>query len=128
MAELMFFTETGMFHSACRCTWVGPCEWYGFKPRHHHAPEGIGFVDVSDRTASIKHAIAFDVNDALLRNAVRIVKAKYENAVYVLTVRDCVSFTADIARQAGLRVPRVNFTPYGFVEVLALWNRYTSKR
>jgi hypothetical protein len=51
MAELMFISETGMFHSACRCTWGTVVEWYGFKPLKHRSPAGQGMVDRSDRSS-----------------------------------------------------------------------------
>jgi hypothetical protein len=122
MAELMFITETGMFHSAYRCAWGTAVEWYGFKPRRHFAPAGLGFVDRSDRTALINHSVLFTVNDDALRIAVTDVVHRYAHRTYVVTVCDCVSFTADVARHAGLLVPPVNITPFGFLEVLAFWN------
>ncbi len=124
MAELMFISETGMFHSACRCTWGIVVEWYGFKPQKHRSPAGQGMVDRSNRSSYINHSITFDVNDAILRVAVRKVAGEYATKTYVLGVCDCVSFTADVARRAGLKVPLLNFTPYGFIQVLALWNKY----
>jgi hypothetical protein len=127
VAQLMFITETGMFHVACACTWGKSVEWYGFKPREHRAPAGRGFVDRSDRKAYMNHYITFDVQDAILRFGVDRVKAKYDPSRYLVTVHDCVSFAADVAREAGLLVPRVNITPYGFIEILAVWNVYTSK-
>ena len=127
MAELMFISETGMFHSACRCTWGTVVEWYGFKPLKHRSPAGKGMVDRSDRSAFINHSITFEVNDALLHAAVGKVARDYATKTYVVTVCDCVSFTADVARQAQLKVPLLNFTPYGFIEVLAIWNPYVSK-
>jgi hypothetical protein len=123
MAELMFISETGMFHSACRCSWGAFVEWYGFKPRKHRSPAGEGFVDRSDRTPFINHSVTFTVDDGVLRAAVAKVAGDYAARTYVVTVRDCVSFTADVARQAGLRVPLVNITPFGFLKVLAFWNR-----
>jgi hypothetical protein len=125
MAQLTIITETGMFHSACRCTWGQPSGWWGFKPRTHRAPMGPGLVDTSDRTASIKHLISFQVDDGRLRTAIDKVAADYATATYILTVRDCVSFSADVARAAGLSVPAVNITPYGFIAILAVWNQYT---
>lgn len=126
MAQLTIISETGMFHSACRCTWGDVVEWYGFKPQTNMAPAGKGMVDRKDRTASINHTISFTVEGALLRAAVEHVAQKYADKTYVVTVVDCVSFTADVARRCGLRVPRVNFTPYGLILTLALWNSYES--
>jgi hypothetical protein len=124
MADLMFISETGMFHSACRCTSPSMVEWYGFKPKKHLAPAGPGFVDRSDRSAFINHSVTFDVNDATLRAVISKVARQYATKTYAVTVRDCVSFSADVARQVGLRVPLVNMTPYGFIKVLAFWNRH----
>lgn len=122
MAQLTFITETGMFHSAARCTWGSQVEWYGFKPKTHRAPAGAGMVDRSDRSTMINHAITYDVDGNLLRRAVAKVAADYASETYVLLACDCVSFTADIAREMNLRVPLLNYTPYGFMKVLAFWN------
>jgi hypothetical protein len=126
MAELMFISETGMFHSACRVTLGGRVEWYGFKPWKHRSPQGRGMVDRSDRSGFVNHSITFDVNEAILRSAVERVARDYANKTYCATVCDCVSFTADVARQVRLRVPSVNITPYGFIQVLAFWNVHKS--
>jgi hypothetical protein len=128
MAELFIISETGMFHSACRCTWGSTIEWYGFKPRKHLAPAGEGYVDRSDRSMFVNHSVAFQVDDPLLREAIRAVVPQYANKKYVVTVCDCVSFSADVARHARLRVPRVNITPYGFIATLAFWNAHTDKK
>ena len=112
MAELKFISETGMFHSACCCTWGNIVEWYGFKPRKHRSPAGQGFVDRTDRSAFVNHSVSFDVNDVTLRAAIRKVAGEYATKTYAVTVCDCVSFTADVARQVGLNVPLVNITPY----------------
>jgi hypothetical protein len=127
MAKLTIVSETGMFHSACRCTWGGIVEWYGFKPRKHLTPEGPGFVDRSDRTPFIGHYVVFDVTDARLRSSIHRVTAKYNSALYLVTVHDCVSFAADVARNVGLRLPLVNITPYGFLEILAIYNNYEKR-
>lgn len=127
MSDLMFISETGMFHSACRVGFGPSAHWFGFKPLEHRSPKGPGMVDKSDRSAFINHSITFDVNDAILQAAAARVAADYANKIYVVTVCDCVSFTADIARQCRLRVPAVNILPYGFIQTLALWNSYKSK-
>ena len=126
MAQLTIITETGMFHSACRCSWGGAVSWYGFKPIAHRSPVGMGFVDVSDRSAQMNYNIAFTIDDTALSLAVEKVKRGYTEKEYILAVRDCVSFSADVAREVGLRVPPLNFTPYGFIKILAVWNDYTS--
>jgi hypothetical protein len=120
-------TETGMFHAACACSWGESVEWYGFKPREHRRPAGRGFVDRSDRKAFTNHYITFDVDDESLRVGANTIKVRYDSSYYVVAVHDCVSFAADLAREAGLLVPRVNISPYGFLEILGVWNRYTSK-
>ena len=127
MAELMFTSETGMFHSACRATFGASVQWYGFKPREHRSPKGPGMVDKSDRSAFINHSLKFEISDAILQGAVARVAAGYANKTYIVTVCDCVSFTADVARQCHMRVPAVNISPYGFLQTLALWNMYKSK-
>jgi hypothetical protein len=127
MAQLMFISETGMFHSACRCAYGGRVEWYGFKPKAHRSPAGPGFVDRTDRSSLVNHSITFAVTDSLLTSAIASVTRKYASKTYVVTVCDCVSFTADVARHVRLRVPLVNITPYGFIQVLGFWNPYISK-
>jgi len=128
MAELKFISETGMFHSACRCTWGNIVEWYGFKPHKHRSPAGHGMIDRSDRSPFVNHYITFNVGDSVLRAAVGQALGKYATRTYLATVSDCVSFTAEIARQVQLRVPLINITPFGFIEVLALWNQYEEKK
>jgi hypothetical protein len=127
MAKLKIITETGMFHVACRCDWQGRVEWYGFKPVRHRVPVSPGFVDTSDRSALLNHHITFEVPDSLLSFSVEKAKKSYKDETYILAVKDCVSFSADIARGAGLGVPAVNLTPYGFIPTLALWNKYLDR-
>jgi hypothetical protein len=125
MGELTIISETGMFHSACRYTIGQSASWIGFKPRTHRAPIGPGLVDTSDRTASINHTISFAVADTTLIAAANAVSALYLPKTYVLGVCDCVSLSADFARQVGLAVPAVNMTPYGLILILAAANSYT---
>jgi hypothetical protein len=127
MAELLIISETGMFHSACRCTWGTKVQWFGFKPIEHRRPAGKGFVDTSDRTSQINHQISFTVNDTALLLAVDTVSKQYDGAEYILGVRDCVSFSADLAWNAGLTVAHVNMTPYGFILYLAARNEYLQR-
>lgn len=124
MAELLIISETGMFHSACRCTWGTRVEWYGFKPIAHRRPAGQGFVDTSDRTSQINHQVSFTVNDTALLLAVDTVRTQYRDAEYILGVKDCVSFSADLAWNAGLTVAHVNLTPYGFIRYIAALNQH----
>jgi hypothetical protein len=125
MGELTIISETGMFHSACRYTIGQKVSWMGFKPRTHRAPAGPGLVDTSDRTASINHTISFQVPDTVLMKAAQTVDAKYQPKTYILGVCDCVSLSADFAREVGLGVPLVNMTPYGLILILAAANSYT---
>jgi hypothetical protein len=123
----MFISETGMFHSACRCSWGEKVEWYGFKPKAHLTPAGEGQVDRSDRTALVNHSITFHVPDVLLYKAIKKAAAKYEGKTYILCVCDCVSFTAHVAEYVNLDVPYLNMTPYGLIQLLAWWNNYVAK-
>lgn len=125
MAELAISSETGMFHSACRCTFGATVQWYGFTPAKFRSPMGAGAVHTDARDSYINHLIAFDVPDATLKAAIAAACAQYETATYVLGVRDCVSFSADVARGAGLAVPLVNMTPYGLIQILRV-NSYKS--
>ncbi len=125
MADLTITSETGMFHSACRCTW-DVVKWYGFHPAWHRAPVSVGEVDYSNRDAFINHSISFEVNDMILQRAIAKVEARYQGSPYVLGHRDCVSFSAEVARECYLQVPTVNMTPYGLVCALAVWNPHKS--
>jgi peptidoglycan hydrolase-like protein with peptidoglycan-binding domain len=124
VAELMIISETGMFHSACRCTYQSSVEWYGFQPARARSPISGGRVDRSDRTSYINHLVEFEISTSRLRRAVRSVAAEYRQKDYILGVCDCVSFSADVARQCGLRVPRVNMTPWGFIKWLSVQNEH----
>jgi hypothetical protein len=123
MAQIKFITETGMFHVACRCEIKGRVEWYGFKPKKSMVPAYTGYIDTSDRTALINHWITFGIADSVLQSAITSVRASYNGDLYVLGVKDCVSFAADMARKAGLNVPLVNMTPYGFIKILDFHNK-----
>ncbi len=124
MSELAIISETGMFHSLCRCTYVAEVDWYGFAPIQKGSPHGPGAVHREARPELINHIITFDVPELTLRAAMAEVSAKYAHAIYTVTVRDCVSFTADVARAVGLRAPYVNFTPWGLIQALRLYNAY----
>ncbi|MCA9063608.1 MAG: hypothetical protein KDA96_11130 [Planctomycetaceae bacterium] len=126
MAVLKIISETGMFHSACCCTYSEPSteSWYGFLPAVHRRPVSKGKVDFADRSDKINHYITFEVNEGRLKKAVKATVAEYAEKDYILMVSDCVSFSADLARRCRLKVPRVNMTPYGFIEVLSWWNDY----
>jgi hypothetical protein len=126
MAQLAIITEKGMFHAACRCDWGNRVDWYGFKPKAHLAPAGPGYVDRSDRSKLVNHSITFEVDDARLHVGAVSTTRKYDGTIYAVTLHDCVSFAADFSRSIGLNVPLVNITPFGFIEILALWNKHLS--
>ena len=46
----------------------------------------------------------------------------YATSYYAVTMNDCVSFTADLARDCGMKVPAVNMSPDGFLQTLKFWN------
>ena len=122
MGEMMIITETGMFHSAVRVTIGGRTTWYGFKPKKHGSPAGPGFVDNSDRSKEEKYWAKWDVDDVVLQAAVDKESKSYAHAYYAVGFIDCVSFTANVARDCGMRVPEINSSPYGFLKVLEFWN------
>jgi hypothetical protein len=113
-----------MFHSLCRCDYGPNSKWYGFAPIEKSSPHGPGTVHTDARPQLINHFISFEVADYRLRVAIEYTRRKYVNATYTVLVRDCVSFTADVARAVGLRVPLVNMTPWGLIQVLRV-NPYT---
>ena len=126
MPHLVIISETGFPHSACLLDYsAARREWYGFHPKRSRSPAGAGEVDRSDRTAFINHYIRFQVSVARLDDAVAKIRSKYEGGTYAVGVKDCVSLSADVAYECGLRVPYVNFTPYGLIKILQLYNSPT---
>jgi len=126
MAHLVVISETGMFHSACLFDYgTTRREWYGFHPKSHGRPAGEGEVDRTDRTGFINHYIRFNMSASRLDASARMITQKYGSATYVLGVKDCVSMSADVIRECGLRVPLVNMTPYGLIQILRFYNKYT---
>ncbi len=125
MGKLKITSETGMFHSACEVTIRSSVNWYGFQPKAARTPVSDGKVDTSDRSALINHYVSFDITDTVLENAVRDTVAEYTGKDYILGVIDCVSFSADMARKCGLVMPKINMTPYGFIQILKFYNDYT---
>lgn len=118
MAILTFISETGMFHSLCKCTYPSEENWYGYAPIEKGSPHGPGTVHREARPVLVNHWISFDQEEQNLRAALTSVCAKYDNTTYTVTVHDCVSFSADVARACGLRVPALNFTPWGLIQTL----------
>lgn len=127
MADLIFISETGMFHSAVQIKIGFASQWYGFKPKKHRSPKGPGMVDTSDRSSFINHSVTFDIGDTVLMSAIASTASEYQNKEYFLGVCDCVSFSADVARQCNLRVPAVNLTPYGLIQALSRLNKFKVK-
>lgn len=120
------------FHSACHFEYddlTYANGWLGFGPSIHNMPvTTLGKVFTEDESARVDYGITLAVPDARLSQAARETKAQYSSEPYVVTVRDCVSFSADVARRCGLGVPVVfNFTPYGLIQSLAVWNPYERK-
>jgi len=123
MAELLITTETGVFHTACRFTWGAKVEWRGFKPKTHLAPIDQGYVDHSNRGGMINHSASFTISDAILYSTLNLISDKYDDSRYVLFIRDCVSFSADVGRSAGLAVPTRNLSPIGFLLWIETFNK-----
>lgn len=86
---------------------------------------GSGEVDRTDRTSFINHYIRFRMGPASLDASARMIDKKYAGATYALGVKDCVSLSADVARVCGLTLPELNFTPYGLIQILRVYNGYT---
>jgi len=127
MGLLKITSETGMFHSACEQTIDGVASWYGFQPSTSRRPIAMGRVDTSNRAAHINHFVTFEISDTTLRTGIASAVRKYTGKTYALGAVDCVSFSADVARNCGLTLPLVNMTPYGLVQILAFYNTYVAK-
>ena len=128
MGQIMFTSETGMFHSACEVRIGSEVNWYGFQPKTHRMPVGKGRVDMSDRTEFINYSITFRISDSILRGAIKKAVKKYQHRNYGVGFIDCVSFTADVARNCELTVrPSMNILPYDLLLDLARFNTYYSK-
>lgn len=130
MGKLQIISVTGsMPHSACFFDYADITYrdgWRGFAPAAHRTPIGAGRVYDTDESGRINHQITFEVPDTTLLNACNSVTAKFANARYILGVRDCVSFSADVASACGLGVPLINMTPYGLIRILQAHNQYVS--
>lgn len=136
MGQLWFISVKGAVpHSACKFDYADTKYadgWLGFAPSiplqtGWSIPGVRGKVFTDDEGYRINHGIIFEIPDAGLLYAAKEVRSAYEIKNYVLGVCDCVSFTADVARQCGLGVPLLNLTPYGLIEALGLWNKCVKK-
>lgn len=135
MGQLWVISVKGAIpHSACYFDYADMKSqdgWLGFAPAKHRSPgwpkATPGKVFTDDESYRMNHGIAFDLPDATLLRAYEVVYEKYETRDYKLGVCDCVSLSADVARECGLGVPLINFTPYGLIQILAVWNKYARK-
>ncbi len=128
MGKLKIISVTGAVpHTACFFDYADVLRednWRGFGPAAHHRPAGQGKVFTDDETYRINHAITFEVPDTILTQACNRVSNQYRDKYYALGICDCVSFSADVARECGLGVPLINMTPYGLIQILRFWNDY----
>lgn len=130
MGKLQIISVTGaMPHSACFFDYADITYrdgWRGFAPAAHHSPIGAGKVYTDDESGRLNHQITFEIPDTTLLQACNSVTAKYSSRRYIVTICDCVSFSADVARQCGLGVPLINTTPWGLIKILQAYNSYVS--
>ena len=129
MGQVSIISVTGAVpHSACKLEYDSidyQDGWLGFGPSRHRTPiTKTGTVFTDDESYRMNHGIRIKVNDTVLARAAARVTRKYSTGSYVLCVRDCVSFSADLARGCEMNVPDINMTPYGLILILAVWNRY----
>jgi hypothetical protein len=129
MGRLTVMSVTGAVpHSACQLEYDGPRYsdgWLGFGPSKHRSPAtSIGKVFHDDESYRMNHGITIEVNDTILYKAGQKAEKMYTTGPYAVGIRDCVSFSADLVRACHLNVPAINFTPYGLILILAVWNPY----
>ena len=129
MGRLTVISVTGAVpHSACHLEYDGPryqAGWLGFGPSKHRSPATkTGHVFHDDESYRMNHGIAIEVLDTVLYQAGQAAAKMYCTGPYIVGVRDCVSFSADLIRACYLNVPAVNMTPYGLILILAVWNDY----
>lgn len=132
MGQLWVISVTGAIpHSACFFDYTDikyADGWLGFAPAKHRSPgwpkATPGKVFTDSEEYRLNHGIIFEVPDSWMARAHKSVAEQYQTKDYKLGVCDCVSLSADVARECGLGVPLVNFTPYGLIVILAVWNQY----
>lgn len=129
MGLLSVISVTGAVpHSACKLVFDDlkyKDDWLGFGPSAHRSPATkVGTVFHDDETYRINHGITIKVTDTVLSKAGEKTARRYATGPYIVGVRDCVSFSADLIRACELNVPLVNMTPYGLILILAVWNKY----
>src|SRR5579871_556087 len=100
-AHLTIISEKGFPHSAAFLEYPdGTSKWLGFVPKVHKAPIGEGKIDTSARDKDIDKYIRLEVDAKTLAEAEKKTCDKYADKKYEGTVRDCVSFTADLCDAA----------------------------
>jgi hypothetical protein len=128
MGQLWVISVTGSIpHSACYFDYSGVVYkdgWLGFAPAKRRRLYAPGKIFTDDEDHRINHGIIFDVPDTLLEEAATKVKRMYVDKSYIAGIRDCVSFSADVARLCGLNVPDGPIMlPYELLMLLAAWNK-----
>jgi hypothetical protein len=131
MGQLWIISVKGAVpHSACFFDYDSGSEndgWLGFGPATHRRPVSSGKIFTDDETYRLNHGIIFDVVDTVMSQAADQASEDYSSGPYILGVRDCVSFSSDVARYCNLNVPLINMTPYGLIQILAVWNVFVKK-
>lgn len=127
MGFLTVFSETGCPHSGCLLEYSNGFEWLSFMPGAGSffdvIPGGnYGVIDTSDRETAIDTYVRFRIDDGALIKGRNTTVANYYSATYGLFINDCCSFSRDLSRNCGLRVPLTAFVPGGLVIALALNN------
>ena len=122
MAKVMIATTTGVPHSASFIDYKDikyRDKWISFEPGSHFTNG-----KVVEWSFEVENAITFDIPDTIVAAAEKKVVEQYTDSTYFIGVRDCVSFSADFASYCGLTTTCVNYTPYGFILALSLYNKY----
>jgi hypothetical protein len=130
MGHLSFISETGTPHSACLFEFVehnrSKKNWWGVQPGET-IDSGIFLdnqaLDRRDRTNLIMNYVRFEVEDNVLSKLELTMQIEWVGASYFPGVQDCLSFTAWVAKRAGLEVPMVNMDPDKFIRRLTALNR-----
>ena len=123
-AYLIVTSEIGFPHSACLAEFSSTEQkWIGFRPKVRQ-PVGDGLVDLAGRQDFIDGYVRLKVDAQELRKAYNKVKTDFTGKKYVIFKRDCVSLSAQLARECGLDVaPKGNFEPAMLVAQLVEKNK-----
>jgi len=130
MGFLTVFSETGCPHSGCLLEYSGSFEWLSFMPRAGSFfdvfPGGnYGTIDTSDRETAIDTYARFRISDDVLSKGRNTTIADYAAATYGLFINDCCSFSSDLSKNCGLKIPPTAFMPSVLVEALVM-NNYSN--